>query len=160
MSARDARYATNYTDKLSEIHNDFRFSVVIDQINYVMFTEFQLPTLNVQTDTWREGGQNTYVHKMPKNVELGTVRLKHGITTEMALLEWYFLVLQGNVKDAKRHMDVKLLDQLGKSVMVWSFYDAFPIKWTGPLLKTDATGIAIDEIEIAYHGFELTTGKQ
>ena len=144
----------------NELHNDFRFNVVIDDINYFTFTEFQLPTLTVQKDSWREGGQNTYVHQLPKNIELGTVRLKHGLTSEMALLEWYFLVLQGNMKDAKRQMDVELLAPMGYAAMIWSFYDAFPIKWTGPLLKSDATGIAIDEIEIAFHGFELTTGSE
>ncbi len=142
-----------------ELHNDFRFNVVIDDINYFTFTEFQLPTLTVEVDPWKEGGQNTFTHKLPKRVDMGTVRLKHGLTSEMKLLEWYFLVLEGKMAAAKRQMDVELLAPMGYAAMIWSFYDAFPIKWSGPLLKSDSTGIAIDEIEIAFHGFELTTGS-
>jgi len=143
-----------------ELHNDFRFNVVIDGINYFTFTEFQLPTLTVELDSWQEGGQNTYTHKLPKRVALGTVRLKHGLTSEMALLEWYFDVLTGDMESAKRQMNVELLAPMGYAAMIWSFYNAFPVKWSGPLLKSDAQGIAIDEIEVAYHGFELTSGSE
>lgn len=144
---------------LGELHNDFRFNVVIDDINLMTFTEFALPSLTVEFDTWKEGGQNTYSHKIPKRVELGTVRLKHGITSDLELLGWYMDVLNGNYKEAKKQVAVELIAPLGYAVIVWNFRDAFPIKWSGPLLKSDATGVTIDEIELVYHGFDITTGS-
>jgi phage tail-like protein len=148
MSAAGMRY---------EIHNDFRFNVIVDDIYLFTFTEFALPSLSVEIDTWKEGGQNTYSHKLAKRVELGTIRLKHAVTTEMALLSWYMDVMNGKV--AKRQVDVELIAPMGYAAIVWNFRDAYPIKWTGPLLKSDATGITIDEIEMVYHGFDITTGS-
>ena len=142
-----------------EIHNDFRFNVIVDDIYLFTFTEFSLPSLSVEFDTWQEGGQNTYSHKLPKRVELGTIKLKHAITTEMSLLSWYMDVMNGDMESAKRQVDVELIAPMGYAAIVWNFRDAYPIKWTGPLLKSDATGITIDEIEMVYHGFEITTGS-
>ena len=143
-----------------EIHNDFRFNVIVDDIYLFTFTEFTLPALTVEIETgaWQtEGGQNTYKHKIPKRVDQGTIKLKHAMTTEMALLGWYMDVMNGIV--AKRQVTVELIAPMGYAVIVWNFRDAFPIKWSGPLLKADATGITIDEIEMVYHGFEITTGN-
>jgi phage tail-like protein len=142
-----------------EIHNDFRFNVIVDDIYLFTFTEFTLPSLSVEIDTWKEGGQNTFSHKLAKRVELGTIKLKHAITTEMSLLGWYMDVMNGDMESAKRQVDVELIAPMGYAAIVWNFRDAFPIKWTGPLLKSDATGITIDEIEMVYHSFDITTGS-
>jgi phage tail-like protein len=140
-----------------EIHNDFRFNVIVDDIYLFTFTEFTLPSLTMDPDKIKEGGQNTYTHQLPTRVELGTIKLKHAITTEMSLLGWYMDVMNGKI--AKRQVDVELIAPMGYAAIVWNFRDAFPIKWTGPLLKSDATGITIDEIEMVYHSFDITTGS-
>lgn len=144
-----------------EIHNDFRFNVIIDDIDELFtFTEFALPTLTVEVDQWKEGGQNSYVHQLPKRVTMGTVKLKHGITSELGLLGWYIDVMNGDWVNAKRQVSVELIAPMGYAAIIWNFRDAFPIKWTGPLMKSDATGIMIDELEIAYHGFEIQSGSE
>lgn len=143
-----------------EVHNDFRFAVIVDDVTYATFTEFTLPTLTVETIPWKEGGQNTFTHKMPVRVDVGTAKLKHGITSQVQLLNWYMDVMNGDIVKAKRQVAVELYDQAGRAFITWNFRDAYPIKWTGPTLKSDATGIAIEEIEIAHHGFEVTTGTQ
>lgn len=142
-----------------EIHNDFRFNVIVEDIDALFtFTEFQLPTLTVEVDTWKEGGNNGYSHKIPKRVDLGTIRLKHGITTELGLLGWYVDIMEGKFAEAKKQVTVELIAPMGYAAIIWNFRDAFPIKWTGPLMKSDATGIMIDELEIAYHGLEMQSG--
>lgn len=144
-----------------EIHNDFRFNVIIDDIDELFtFTEFNLPTLTVEFDTWKEGGQNTYSHKIPKRVDMGTVKLKHGITSELGLLGWYMDVLNGDFTKAKRQVAVELIAPMGYAAIIWNFRDAYPIKWTGPMMKSDATGIMIDELELVYHGFEIQSGSE
>jgi phage tail-like protein len=141
----------------AEVHNDFRFNVIVDDIYLFTFTEFTLPSLSMTPDKIKEGGQNTYTHELPTRVELGTIKLKHAITSEMALLGWYMDVMNGKI--AKRQVDVELIAPMGYAAIVWNFRDCYPIKWSGPMLKSDATGITIDEIEMVYHGFDITTGS-
>jgi len=142
-----------------EIHSDFRFAVSIERVSYATFTEFVLPSLTVETIPWKEGGQNTYTHKMPVRVDVGTAKLKHGLSSQMQLLNWYMDVLNGDIAKAKRQVTVKLMDSLNRTVITWNFRDAYPIKWTGPTLKSDGNSIVIEELEIAHHGFEVTTGS-
>lgn len=143
-----------------EFHSDFRFVVSIEKVSYATFSEFVLPSLTVETVSWKEGGQNTFTHKLPVRVDVGTARLKHGLSSQMQLLNWYMDVMNGDIAKAKRQVTVKLMDTYGRTVITWNFRDAYPIKWTGPTLKSDGNGVVIEELEIAHHGFEVTTGSE
>ena len=47
---------------------------------------------------------------------------------------------------------VELLDESGETVMSWNIVNAFPIKLTGPDLKSDANEVAVESLEFAYEG--------
>ena len=41
----------------------------------------------------------------------------------------------------------------GKRLRAWNFDGAFPIKWHGPSFAAGSTDMAVEELEIAHHGF-------
>lgn len=133
----------------------FRFAVMVDGVNNAAFTEFKLPNLDVQTADIQEGGQNTYVHKLPVRVSVGSATLRHGITKDLTLLKWYLQVLKGDLDNALRQVTVVMYDITHEPVMTWTFRNACPVKWTGPTLKADDNGVAIEEIEFIHQGFEV-----
>ena len=139
-----------------EIHANFRFTVRIDQVNQAAFTECTLPSLQVETQDITEGGQNEYVHKLPVRVKAGTITLKHGITKDGALLSWYLQVLEGKISEATRNVEVVMYDSMLKPIATWTFRKAYPIKWSGPNLKAGEQALAIEELELAHHGFEVS----
>jgi phage tail-like protein len=139
-------------------HNIFRFGVFIDDIPVAVFTECRLPSLTVETLPITEGGQNTYIHELPKRVKPGNVTLKSGISSDGALLEWYFQVLTGDLSNAERSVVVMIFDPLGIPISTWSFYRAFPIKYTGPSLNSGDSAVALQELEFVHHGFEVEMG--
>ena len=125
----------------------FRFAVALDGVNLAAFTEFRLPSLSVQTVDITEGGQNTYVHKLPVRVNVGPATLKHGISKDLTLLKWYLQVLKGDLEYAFRQVTVVMYDVGRVPVATWTFREAIPVKWSGPTMKTDDNGISIEEIE-------------
>jgi phage tail-like protein len=133
----------------------FRFAVAVDGINYAAFTEFTLPTLTMETEEIKEGGQNTYAHKLPVRVTVGSATLKHGIATDFTLLNWYMDMLKGDIASATRQVRVTMFDTSHLAVMTWTFRQAYPIKWSGPSLKTDNSSVGIEEIEFVHHGFDI-----
>jgi phage tail-like protein len=137
-----------------EIHASFRFTVKINDMELAAFTECILPSLQVETQDINEGGLNEYIHKLPVRVKPGSVTLKRGITKNDELLKWYMQVLQGNMKDATRKVTVVMYDSRLRPINTWTFHRAYPIKWSGPQLKSDNKAVAIEELEIAHHGFE------
>ncbi|MBA3870550.1 MAG: phage tail protein [Chloroflexota bacterium] len=134
----------------------FRFTVAVDGINYAAFTEFTLPTLTVETEEIKEGGQNSYSHKLPVRVTAGSATLRNGIASDLKLLNWYMDMLKGDIAAATRQITVTMFDSSRAALMVWSFRQAYPIKWSGPSLKTDGTSVGIEEIEFVHHGFDIS----
>jgi phage tail-like protein len=136
-------------------HSSFRFSVAVDGINYAAFTEFTLPSLTVETQDIKEGGQNTFAHKLPIRVTAGSATLKHGISTDFELLKWNLDVLKGDMTSATRQITVVMYNETGLPLMTWTFRNAYPVKWSGPQFKTDNNTVAIEEIEFVHHGFDV-----
>lgn len=142
-------------DRSLNVTGNFRFRVLVDNVYTAIFTECSLPNLQVETLEIKEGGQNSFMHKLPVRVNVGTVTLKHGLTQNEQLMEWYLLVLQGKIAQATREVSVILHEIGGTQLAVWSFRNAYPIKWVGPKLKTDDSAVAIQELELVHHGFEV-----
>jgi phage tail-like protein len=138
-----------------EFHTTFRFKVLVDGINLAAFVECNLPSLQVETEDIKEGGQNAYTHRLPVRVNAGTVSLKQGITRNDQLLNWYLQVLRGDIESATRTVSVIILDSMKVPIATWTFYEAYPIKWGGLMLKSSDQAVAIEELELAHHGFEV-----
>lgn len=140
---------------LYDFNTTFRYLVFIDDMESGAFTEFQLPTLTLETQEIKEGGQNTYVHKLPVRTTPGTVTLKHGVLYGSELFSWYMQVMKGDMKNAVREVVVGMFNITPdpELIMVWGFFGAYPIKWTGPTLKADDRAVAIESIEFVHHGF-------
>src|SRR5687767_3751498 len=136
---------------LANPSSGFRFAVALDGVNLAAFSEFRLPSLSVQTVDIQEGGQHTYVHKLPVRVNVGPATLRHGITKDLTLLKWYLQVLKGDLENAYRQVTVVMYDVQRTPVVTWTFRQAIPVKWGGPTMKTDDNGVAIEEIEFIHH---------
>ncbi len=138
-----------------EFHSGFRFTVAIDNVNNAAFTEFRMPNLQVETMDIKEGGQNTYVHKLPVRVTVGSATLRNGISRDLTLLNWYLQVLQGDLEHAVRQVTVVMYDLQRRPIITWNFRNAYPVKWSGPTLKADDRSVAIEELEFVHHGFQV-----
>ncbi len=133
----------------------FRFSVSIDGVHVAAFSEFRMPSLDVETMDITEGGQNAFVHKLPVRVKMGSATLKHGVTETLDLLKWYIQVVQGDIENAKREVSVVLYGADHQPLITWSFRNAYPIKWSGPSLNSQESSVAFEELEFVHHGFDV-----
>ena len=125
----------------------FRFVVTVDGVPVGAFTECTPPTLELEMEELKEGGLNTHVHQLPGRRKSSTVTLKNGVGLMNHLLPWYAKVMNGEV--SRRRVNITLLGPTFIPVMVWDIEDAYPVKWSGPTLKSDENGIAIEELQLA-----------
>lgn len=125
----------------------FRFVVAIDGVPLAAFTECTLPTMEMDVESLKEGGLNTYVHQLPGSRKAATITLKNGVGVARVLLALYRKALSG--KPVRVHVTVTLLSALLVPIMVLDIKDACPVKWTGPQLKTDDNTVAIQTLELA-----------
>ena len=106
--------------------------------------------LEAQVDVleYREGGINDIVYRLPGQVMYPNLVLSNGLTTR-AVEQWFAKTRLG----AERHnMTVTFLDNDGNAVRAWSFAQAYPIRWTGPVLSAGGTDVAGEELEVAHAG--------
>ena len=138
------------------VHSAHSFVIEIGGKRMAAFTECTLPTLEIETEEIKEGGQNAYVHLLPGPRKSGRVTLKRGFTAEKDLMKWYTDVLQGKVKDATKSISIVLFDSKGNQLGRWDFTKAYPVKWTGPTLKSDAGAVAIEQLDLVVHDWVVS----
>jgi phage tail-like protein len=125
----------------------FRFVVAIDNIPIGAFTECTLPVLEWEIEEVKEGGLNTYIHQLPGRRKSARITLKNGVGVARYFILWFTQNLHESFK--RRQVTITLLNSLFTPMMVLNIEQAYPVKWTGPTLKTDDNTVAIQTIELA-----------
>lgn len=109
--------------------------------------------MNTEFEEYKEGGVNTFVHKLPTITRYQNLVLKRGMTDSNKLYDWEKEVARGIIN--KRHISVILLDSQRREVRKWTFQDAFPIKWSPGNLNSTSNSIEVETLELAHQGLLL-----
>ncbi len=139
-----------------DAHLGLRFWVQINSVEIAGFTECSGLTVTTETEDYAEGGLNSYYHRLPKRTKYENLSLKRGIDEGQELYRWYMRTLSGEIK--RQSLSIMVYSPLQKEVRRWDLKEAYPVKWVGPDLKTDAGAVAVESVEIAHHGL-LPTDK-
>jgi phage tail-like protein len=134
---------------------NYRFYVSIDHIPHAVFTEVSGLQLETVVFDYEEGGNNTFVRRMPGRTKVGNVTLKRGITKSNEFLKWYVNFMNGKIQ--RRSISVIMYDLDGKELLRWHFVNAFPVKWSGPQFSADGKAIAIETLELAHEGLDTSS---
>ncbi len=143
------------TGKVVNPVSHVRFAVDIGGTIVAWFTECNGLSVQRETTAHQEGGVNDYVHQLPGGLKFTNVTLKRGVSDDETLWKWFQEGLyDGKVK--RQSVSIILFSTDRKKVKRWNLREAYPSKWTGPDLKTDGNGVAIETLELVHHGFEMT----
>ena len=136
---------------------NFRFSLQVDQIVAAGFAECTGLQLETKVLEYKEGGRNQATLKFPEGTSYGNITLKRGVTSSNELLQWQLDVANGDThRSTPRKVSIVLKDENGVEVRHWNLIRPLPTKWVGPDLKALGNEVAIETLEIAHEGFELT----
>lgn len=110
----------------------------------------------MKTEDCPEGGENGFVHRLPKSVEYKKLVLKRGIATKKSgLISWCNDVLEGGFSKTIKTMTVKvfLMNATGKVIRAWKFNNAYPVKWEVDSFNSTKNDVSIETIELSYNDF-------
>ncbi len=135
------------------------FWVEIDSLQIAGFSECSGISIETEVYEYSEGGLNVHTHKLPVRTKYANITLKRGIDAGQDLYKWYMSNLDGNPKKRK-NITIQIFGQKpgGKAVKQWDLIDAWPVKWTGPDLKSEAGATAIETVEFAHNGINVRSG--
>jgi phage tail-like protein len=137
------------------------FLVEVDGVSVGRFTEVQGLEISVDVEEIEEGGQNSYVHKVPGRMSWPNIVLKRGLTESDNLIAWLNKSSGEGFSGASNKLtrstaSIVLLSASGARLRAWEIEGAFPIKWSGPSFAASSDDEPEEELEIAHHGFKST----
>lgn len=94
------------------------------------------------------------IMKIPGRLKWENIVLKRGITSNMDIWTWRKKVEDGGVNDARSDGSVTMFDQTLSAVAQWQFKRAWPVKVTGPSVKSDSNEIGVEELTLAHEYIE------
>ena len=101
-----------------------------------------------------EGGENRFVHKLPRGVKNPNLELKRGIAASTSpLVTWCQSVFEGglNVAIVPQTIRVYLMDENAAPLRGWVFVNAFPVKWEVESFNSTKNEVAIEKISFSYN---------
>jgi phage tail-like protein len=134
----------------SDPYSVFRFVVEINGVAAGGFSEATGFESKTETDDYREGGVNDYVHKIAKETKYPNLVLKRGLTDSRLLYGWYQGVVQGFA--LRMTISVFLLDSQGQEKVRWVFLEALPVRWASSDMNASSNTVAVETVEFAHHG--------
>lgn len=138
------------------------FLVEVEGILAGGFSECSGLEAETEVETYREGGQNGYLHHFAGPTKYPPLVLKHGLTWIDGLWAWHQEVIANvgtGTGGIQRHNGtIYLLDRNRIPVLWWNFKEALPVKWTGPSLRADAAQVAVESIELRHRGLSRPQG--
>jgi phage tail-like protein len=128
---------------------NLRFRVDITDIVIGRFAECSGLAYEYEVLEYLEGGNNSVIHRLRGRVRYPNLVLGRGITSEDALLQWFFNYQAGAQRPT---VTVTLLDDDGVDRRTFAFASAFPIKWTGPEARAGTSDAMNETLEIGHLG--------
>lgn len=104
------------------------------------------------------GGENRFKYRLPIPTGSQNLVLKRALNVEGSeLIDWCKASIDGSlsVAIAPRNVMLSLLDANGTACVLWTFNNAYPVKYTVSELKSQESGLVIESIELAYTYFEI-----
>jgi len=130
-----AQTASTPTGSTAETLPDLTFLVEISGVTIGQFSECTGLSVEYEVMEYAEGGNNDFIHRLRGRARYPTISLRRGVTSQDALLKWFF---DGPQAD---QLTIKLLDEA-----------PFPIKWSGPDMAAGSNGTAMESLEIGHNG--------
>jgi phage tail-like protein len=110
-----------------------------------------------------EGGENRFVHRLPKQAKYPPLVLKRGIVTMDSVLgEWVGATIGSTLSlpVITQNLLVMLLGPTGDPLVAWGFSNAYPLKWKTRPLNSTENSVLTESLEFSYNYFvRMTLGS-
>ena len=107
-----------------------------------------------------EGGENRFVHRLPKQARYSNLVMRRGVVTKSSYFnEWSTQSLGSKLNGPVVPMNlmVSLNGADHKPLVCWSFVNAYPVRIETSSMNSQSNEVMIDTVELSYNYFERTS---
>ena len=135
------------------------FHFIVGFLSFKMAPDYHFQSVsglnvNLETETYKEGGENRFVHTLPVRANYSNLILKRGLLTDSKVIDWCMDTFN-NMEVKPVNLVVSLLNDIHVPVMTWNVVNAFPVKWSISDFDAEKSGLAIETLELKYQYFKL-----
>jgi len=130
--------------------------VGIGNDNDIRFQSVSGLSIEYDTESFKEGGENRFEHKLPVRTKYADLSLKRGMLTDSKVVEWCLKAFE-NREFQPILVNVSLLNERHDPIKRWEVIDAWPKKWSVSDLNAVENGIVIETLDLAYKYFNVKT---
>jgi len=124
-----------------QVPNDFRFQEVSGL------------SVDVNLETYNEGGENRFVHRLPGRTRYSDLVLKRGMTLVSGVTAWCVDAIE-NFNYQPTNMLISLLNEDHIPVSSWYVANAIPIKYDITGLNAEQNQIVIESMTLRYEYYK------
>jgi phage tail-like protein len=136
------------------------FCLEIEGIEIAQFLECSGLKSTTTVFELEEGGMNHRIHKLPGQSKWDNIVLRYGVTGDVSLMGWRGGIIQDEFgKDSRKNGAIVVKNNQMEVVRRYNFMEAWPVSWEGPSLNSQSNELAIESIELAHNGIEVTAVK-
>jgi phage tail-like protein len=132
----------------------FRFLLEIDGITSGGFSRVKGITREIKHESYREGGNNEYEHKLLTQVNHPVVVLERGLALD-DLWAWALAAADGDVM--RKTIRIRLQNEANEKMWAWQIEHALPVKWSASDLDASSSQVVMESLELAHHGLRKAT---
>ncbi len=122
--------------------------------NDVRFQSVSGLTVEYDIESYKEGGENRFEHKLPGRTKYSDLVLKRGLLTNSDVINWCLRAFRDREFEPA-NVTVSLLNEKGAPLKVWSVVHAWPRKWSVSDFNSTDNNVVVETLELSYRYFEI-----
>lgn len=111
-------------------------------------------SVEYEYESFKEGGENRFEHKLPVRTRYSDLVLKRGMLVNSGVIKW-FVDAFGNREFSPADISVILMNEAGDPLRTWNIAHAIPKKWIVSDLNATENSIVIETMELTYRYFTM-----
>lgn len=138
----------------------FYFKVEFDiskDKNDVRFQSVSGLSVEYDYESYKEGGENRFEHKLPVRTKYNDLVLKRGMLVDSDVIKWLLDAFQNRTfKPAT--VTVTLMNEKSEPLRTWNVVHAIPKKWLVSDFSSTDNSIVVETMELTYQYFTVQKG--
>jgi phage tail-like protein len=112
--------------------------------------------LSVEYDyeSFKEGGENRFEHKLPVRTKYADMVLKRGMLTDSSVIKWFLAAFRDR-EFKPADINVILMNEKGDPLRTWKVAQAIPKKWLVSDMNANESSAVIETMELTYRYFTI-----
>jgi phage tail-like protein len=164
--ANDMLGMPNHTRPLEEPQGAYVFALEINGIEIAHFMECSGLKSTTEVFQIKEGGANHAVHKLPGQSTWDNLILRYGVTSDTSMIALREAIINdeygmggpgaGGAQPKRFNGSVVIKNNRMQEIVRYTFKDAWAVSWEGPKLDSMNSQVALETLELAHHGIEVS----